>query len=417
MATKISTTFIQWRRQTSNSGNGAEYGGDNLRLGVAGGYVYTGYTKFTLPKQASNITVKYLGSSDGSSGKKYNCLLTREENIYARVATGTKATISGKTVTVPVSATASMNNNLDLTFFVDGNFAPGEWYFYTWSDNDTNFANYLKSKCSLEYTAQPTYTVTFDANGGTVGTATKTVTFGSAYGTLPVPTRTGHTFAGWFTAKTGGTQITAGSEVAITANQTLYARWKANSYTVTFDASGGTVSPASVTAVYGQVYGELPTPTRAGHSFYGWYTDRESGTKITENTVVSITAAQTLYARWAADSYVVTFNANGGTADPTSKVVTYGGTYGALATAERSGYKFKGWYTKAEGGERIETGTPVTMTAPQVLYAHWEAQSIIKVNDGGVWKTSTQIYVRENGEWKKAIGVHANVNGVWKQSV
>jgi len=73
-----------------------------------------------------------------------------------------------------------------------------------------------------------TYTVTFDANGGTTPSpASKTVTAGATYGTLATTTRDGHTFLGWFTAATGGTEVTAASTVAISANQTLYAQWEA----------------------------------------------------------------------------------------------------------------------------------------------------------------------------------------------
>lgn len=75
-------------------------------------------------------------------------------------------------------------------------------------------------------TQEKKYTVTFDVNGGkALTTKTKTVTAGQTYGTLPDATRAGHAFNGWYTAKTGGQQITASSKVAITADTTLYARW------------------------------------------------------------------------------------------------------------------------------------------------------------------------------------------------
>lgn len=71
-----------------------------------------------------------------------------------------------------------------------------------------------------------TYIVTLDANGGFVSPTSKTVTYDSTYGTLPVPTRTGYKFLGWYTAKSGGTQITSSTKVTITAAQTLYAQWE-----------------------------------------------------------------------------------------------------------------------------------------------------------------------------------------------
>lgn len=418
----LACTISTWRR--SNSAAGSTYNGDDyIRLGISGSYQYATHAVFTLPVRATNITLKYSGAdtSQTSGGRTYYGLISKTENIYARVAYGNSVTVNGTTVTLvpevsPKSVSAS--GDVTITFSVNGDFEPGTYYFYTWAAvHASSFYKAKRGSATLSYTAAPTYTVTFNANGGSVSLASKTVTYGDTYGELPTPTRTGYTFAGWYTAATGGTQVTASTTVSLTANQTLYAHWTANSYTVNFDAAGGTVSPATKKVVYGQSYGELPTPTKAGHSFSGWYTERESGTKITEDTAVSITAEQTLYAHWAANSYVITFNGNGGTASPTSKVVTYGGVYGTLAAAERSGYKFVGWYTKAEGGEPVEADTKVTITAPQILYAHWEAQSIIWAKHNSEWKTATEIYVKANGEWKPAVGVYANVGGAWKQSV
>lgn len=143
-----------------------------------------------------------------------------------------------------------------------------------------------------------TYTVTFDASGGTVSDSKKTVTYGSTYGTLPTASRTGYTFDGWYTAASGGTKITADSKVSITANQTLYAHWKANSYTVTFDSNGGTMSDSKTSVTYGSAYGTLPTPSRAGYIFMGWYTEASGGTNITADSNVETAKDHTLYAQW-----------------------------------------------------------------------------------------------------------------------
>lgn len=148
---------------------------------------------------------------------------------------------------------------------------------------------------SLTYT-RPQATVTFNANGGTTpSSASKSVTAGSTYGTLPTTSRTGYTFAGWYTAASGGSLVTASTTVPNTPPSTLYAHWTANTYTVTFDADGGTVSPASKSVTYGSTYGTLPTPTRTGYEFLGWFS---GNIQITESTTVTITAAQTLTAHW-----------------------------------------------------------------------------------------------------------------------
>lgn len=74
----------------------------------------------------------------------------------------------------------------------------------------------------------PRYTVSFDANGGTVSETSRTVLVGERYGELPIPVRENYTFLGWFTAPKGGARVTAGTIADLTADQTLYAQWKFN---------------------------------------------------------------------------------------------------------------------------------------------------------------------------------------------
>lgn len=143
------------------------------------------------------------------------------------------------------------------------------------------------------------YTVNFDPNGGEVSKASMAVTYGKAYGALPTPTRPGYNFSGWFTAKTGGSRIVSNTKVDNSAGSTLYARWKAKQCTVTFESNGGTVSTNSKKVTYDSTYGTLPTPTRAGYTFDGWYTALTGGTKVTTDTVVTATADHTLYAHWS----------------------------------------------------------------------------------------------------------------------
>ena len=142
------------------------------------------------------------------------------------------------------------------------------------------------------------YTVSFNVNGGTLtsGVAAKTVYNGQKYGNLPTVERKDYVFQGWYTAASGGTKITEDTIVEVLANQTLYAQWKANTYTLTFNANGGSVSQTSKTANCGQAIGTLPTPTRDYYTFNGWYTAATGGTKVTSATVFH--SATTLYAQW-----------------------------------------------------------------------------------------------------------------------
>ncbi len=75
---------------------------------------------------------------------------------------------------------------------------------------------------------RPAYTVTFNANGGSCSTATKSVKYSASYGTLPTPTRSGYTFNGWYTSASGGTKVTTSTMVTATGNHTLYAHWSCN---------------------------------------------------------------------------------------------------------------------------------------------------------------------------------------------
>ena len=147
------------------------------------------------------------------------------------------------------------------------------------------------------------YTITFHPNGGEVSPTSKTLTENdTVYGELPTPTRDGYIFEGWHTATEYGTRIAADTEFADKRNQTLYAVWAEikETYEVTLEANGGTVTPSSVTVEEGGVYGALPEPSRDGCAFLGWFTEPSGGTRITSETPVRLTANQTLYAHWVA---------------------------------------------------------------------------------------------------------------------
>ena len=227
------------------------------------------------------------------------------------------------------------------------------------------------------------YTITWNANGGTVSPASVSKTHGSTLGALPTPTRAAtaeysYTFAGWFTAASGGTQIS--TTTTVTGNVTYYAHWTATkrSYTVTFNGNGGgTPSPSTITKKYNVALGTLPTCTRTGYTLLGWYTASSGGTKISTTTVV--TKDITYYAQWSINSYTLTFNPNGGTVTLTSKDLEYNSAYGTLPTPTRASdaqytYTFAGWYTAATEGTQV---TAVTKMAAKdtTVYAHWTSNT------------------------------------------
>lgn len=215
----------------------------------------------------------------------------------------------------------------------------------------------------------PTVKVTLDPNGGTVSPTYVYVPVGGSYGSLPNPTKTGYTFQGWYTAKSGGTRVNGSTKVTNPKPHTLYAHWNAKPITVTFNANGGTCSTKNKTVTYGNTYGTLPTASRKGYSFQGWFTAASGGTKITSSSKVNRANNHTLYAQWKAVPITVTFK-DGSTTVATKKV-TYGSTYGTLPTRTKIGHTFNGWYTASSGGTKITASTKVTVTSNQTLYAQW----------------------------------------------
>lgn len=114
--------------------------------------------------------------------------------------------------------------------------------------------------------------------------------------------------------------------------------------------------------------------------------------------------------------FTVTFDPNGGSVSTTSKTVNYGSTYGTLPTPTLSRYNFLGWYTAATGGTRVTSGTTVTITANQTLYAHWERATIpIYVNDGGTVRDCEAVYINDGGTLRSSMDVFVNDNGTIKQ--
>ena len=142
-------------------------------------------------------------------------------------------------------------------------------------------------------------TVTWDAgsNGGTIdgkASFSETVKLNSKP-TTPgsVPVKTGYTFKGWFTVKTGGSLY---STVTITSSTTFYAQFAANKYTVTWDLGTGQSETTE------QTYGEkllLPKdPKRKNAEFLGWFTEKDGGTEVDSNTIYTTDGETTYYAHW-----------------------------------------------------------------------------------------------------------------------
>ncbi|WP_426252360.1 InlB B-repeat-containing protein [Paenibacillus pabuli] len=213
------------------------------------------------------------------------------------------------------------------------------------------------------------YTVNFESNGGSV-VADQSIQHGDLAAAPVTPTKAGHTFARWFT-DSGLSQAFDFETTTVTNDLTLYAKWTVNSYTVNFESNGGSVVPDQ-TVQYGELAIAPDVPTKAGHTFAGWYTEPDWSTPFDLNTT-SIVQDTTLYAKWAPNTYKVTFNTLGGSA-LSNAAVEHGKKLSAPASPSRSGYAFAGWYADPELKTPFNF-TQTEITADLTLYAKWSVNS------------------------------------------
>jgi uncharacterized repeat protein (TIGR02543 family) len=146
-----------------------------------------------------------------------------------------------------------------------------------------------------------------------------------------------------------------------------------NDIVVTFVPGEGTLKDdeKSKFVTLDEPYGWLPSPTRKGYQFLGWYND--DGVLITKDSIVDNGNNHNLYAAWGEIGVIyVIFDARGGIVSPRNKEVVHGAPYGSLPTPFLPGFSFKGWYTMPVGGDKVTADTRVSIPATHTIYAHWE---------------------------------------------
>ena len=143
------------------------------------------------------------------------------------------------------------------------------------------------------------------------------------------------------------------------------------SFTITYHLDGGVNASANPSSyVQGRGVASLAAATKTGYSFLGWYSDREFKNKVTS---VSADAAANiaLYAKFAPNSYTVSFDTAGGSAvAPVQK--SFDSPYGTLPVPAREGFTFAGWYDKEQNGNIITAETAVKTPDNHTLFAAWE---------------------------------------------
>lgn len=409
--TKDTTIYAHWTANSytiaydSNSGSGtmgttaATY---DVAVALADnaftktGYTFKGWnteTAGTGTPYADKATVKNLTAVDGDTVALY---AQWEANNYAVSfkANGGSGGMENQTFTYDVA------ENLDKNLFTRAGYtftgwntkADGKGTAYADEASILNLTTGGIETLYAQWRANE-YTIEYDGNADTaIGTmdSTKAIYDQDVNLSTNSFTRPGYSFNGWNTEADGsGTAYGDGASVknlAASGSATLYAQWKANTYTVKYDANGGSGTVESQTFTYDaedflRVNGDNGFK-RTGYNFAGWGLSANGGVNYTEKQFVSNLTTNTeitLFAIWSADSQiVVTFDTCYAevTADPPTKFVTYDSTYGDLPSVEITGYQFLGWFTAQEGGTQITKSTKVTVATSHTLYAHWQVPDI-----------------------------------------
>jgi uncharacterized repeat protein (TIGR02543 family) len=228
--------------------------------------------------------------------------------------------------------------------------------------------------------ATPTYEITFDPNDGLIDDSPDLIT--ETTGTdgkleewqFPTPTRGGHTFSGWFTEEENGVEVTF--DTVFEEDTIVYAQWEP--IVVTFNPNEGVVTPTSAEVEEDDnTLAELPTPTRGGYEFIGWFTLAIGGEAVTTSTVFNQNTV--IYAQWA--EIIVTFNPTGGEVTPLNMPVGADGRLEEdLPEPTRPGFTFTGWFTAASGGTEILSDRVYTEST--MIFAQW-SQIIVTFDPTG----------------------------------
>lgn len=444
-------TFVKWNTKADGSGTNYEPGGS-----------YTANASVTLYAQwtASTVTVTYDDNRFWADNRTANGVTTSFDSSTHNMTLNGTQTASNFVQIYPHTFTADDVYRTTLTY-VSGSFTKNDNYcLVTEPKKDINFTalstrNY---KCSYFPTSgSASYDLTISSVGASEGKAlynyiwvnssgaitynnyvvhvdvskvsSKDVTYGSTYGTLETPTRTGFTFNGWYTAETGGTAVSSTTSVTNASDHSIYAHWTPKTFTVNYNCNGGTGSVSSQTATFTQSFAVATGGcTRTGYDFAGWTTKSDgtddgynwtnwTGTWKYDNGQYGISSNTLNFkARWTAKVTTVTLNKNGGTANGTASVkATYNsstlnpssitlpqrkytisynanGTGITMPSSSTVSYTLNGWYTAASNGSKVlsNTTSPALQasvsnytdankkwirTSATTLYAQWTSAS------------------------------------------
>jgi len=245
--------------------------------------------------------------------------------------------------------------------------------------------------------------VTWNANGGKIGNAKTTTTKhtkGATIKKLPkTPKRTGYILKGWYTKKSSGTKVTVKTKVK--KKLTLHAQW-AKAYTLTFNPNGGTVAKKSKKVGYKLAYGTLPTPTRSGYTFTGWYTAKTGGTNVSTTTKMSKKNV-VLYAQWKKNRVL--------NAEEKRLVGVYSSnsvTPGFLSSWTSGSFNYQQWNDGSGMQQVIAFNPDGTYEKHALYYLNSKLSYYICTGDWKISKAGTYILTNYREEVRTADGIKWN---------
>ncbi len=238
----------------------------------------------------------------------------------------------------------------------------------------------MGTQASAKSTKVKTYKITYQLNKGKNNKRNPVKYQSRKAVKLYSPTRTGYTFKGWYSNKNFKTRVKMIPK-GRKGNIKLYAKWAAKSYKISYQLNKGINSEKNPTKYQFNKSVKLYSPTRTGYTFKGWYSDKNFMTKVNE-IPKGTQGNRKFYAKWAARSYKITYQLNGGTNNPSNvKTYTVEDTV-VFYPPEKEGHVFKGWYTDSSFAEGITEINKGTVTGDVKVYALWEMEAL-NINGAG----------------------------------
>ena len=341
--------------------------------------------EITIPSITDNVVSGYLFDENGNPLVNVNIVIMSDKLYYATTDENGYYEVAGlSSGSYPVYIMKSDKtleeikemNNQEVK---DNSITKGQ---LTTGEDNITFDNNYKQESNETVTK---YTITFNANGGSVETTSKELIKNAKLGTLPTPTREGYTFDGWYTEATNGNIVT--NETRAKESQILYAHWTVKSYATTIGAgTGGSVSTTSLSVNYGGSKTFTITPSTGYYlsgvsCTNGYTTNAQTGTGQTSAQTVTLSnnskdAASVCTVAFTPITYSISYTMNSGTnnsSNPSSYNIESSAI--TLKAPTRTGYTFTGW--TGSNGSTKQTSVTIAKgsTGNKSYTANWSVNS------------------------------------------